>query len=293
MEIIVEAQGSLLKVSQKIHLPYRERKTSARRGKIKGFSQKSRIRLLQLVARLRIIRKLHPTFLTLTYGKKFPDCPTAKKHLWNFIKRLRRRSPKVFSCIWRLELQDRNAPHFHLIIFNMPFMDKTTIQELWAECVSEEYWDYSSGQVRYPFTRIEGIRSHRKLFSYVSKYIAKKDDVSPEGDASSSSGFNNAPYLADENIGRLWGVINRAMLPFDKLSRIIVKYGRSWYKEFQDMCRQVWNGLEDDSGFHLYVSDPYTIPIILKAYFIKKLGLPLLSELNVPIKELPCEISLA
>lgn len=289
MKIIVEAQGTLLKVSRKFDLLYHEQRKGSSWGAITGFSIKSRIRLLQLVARLRIIKKLHPTFLTLTYGKDFPDCQTAKKHLWNFIKRLRRRSPDVFSCIWRLELQDRDAPHFHLIIFNMPFIDKSTIQKLWADCVSEKYWDYSAEEARYPFTRIEVIRNHKKLCCYVSKYIAKKDDVSPDGDTS-SCGFNNEPYLSAEKItGRLWGVINRAMLPFAKISQVVIDYEEKWYQEFQDICRQIWNGIEEDSGFHLYTSNPYSITYILSRLFVDKFKIPIVSEVHESLKVLPCE----
>jgi len=220
---------------------------------------------------LRIIKKLHPTFLTLTYSKQFPDCQTAKKHLWNFIKRLRRRSPEKFSCIWRLELQDRDAPHFHLIIFNMPFIDKLIIQRLWAECVSEQYWDYSAEEVRYPFTRIEAIYDHKKLCCYVSKYIAKQDDASPEDNAS-SSGFNNEPYLAvkENTNGRLWGVINKTMLPFVKISQMVIDYEENWDREFQDMCRQIWNGIEYDCGFYLYTPNPYSVAYILSRLFVEK-----------------------
>lgn len=54
-------------------------------------------------------------FITLTYAKDFPiHARTAKRDLATLIKRLRRQFPGC-GGVWRLEYQERGAPHFHII----------------------------------------------------------------------------------------------------------------------------------------------------------------------------------
>lgn len=241
--LTMSVQGSLvkLKMTSVVSSP----PSPSRRGVISEFSRKSRKRLLDLMATLDLDNALraHPAiFITLTYGQSYPSNKLSNAHLEAFKKRLIRFAPQC-SAIWRREQQKRGAPHFHFMVFNLPFLPKDDLSTWWHEIIGDEYADNSVSPARAPFTRIETIRSARQCVRYVSKYIAKTpDDISSDAGASpiferdaprdddenndvggsGSGGFNSVPNLDnDENdasfLGRAWGVINRKKLPFAEL----------------------------------------------------------------------------
>jgi hypothetical protein len=204
LEVSVEFQGNLLKASTNCNLMHGLQSARSERAPIRDFSRKSRNRLIQKFARLSK-QKGKSVFLTLTYPRDYPNPQASKTHLDTFLKRLARQFP-LTSGFWRLEFQERGAPHFHLILFGLPFVDKSTIQQMWGEIIGHEK----------PFTRIELIRGWHKLMSYVSKYVAKEGvgTYIPAGDrAEGDSGFNHLPYLT----GRFWGCHNKALIPWADL----------------------------------------------------------------------------
>lgn len=228
--LVFEAQGNLVKVA------YVEPKlessigVSSRRGKITMFSRKSRKRLLEMTARLDLAKLTQSApiiFITLTYAASFPEPMQAKAHLRALLERIRRIEPNS-SGIWRMEFQERGAPHFHIIFFNLPFIDKEVLNNIWGDIIGIEYWDYSQGWPRPPFTRVEAIRNPRKAMAYVSKYVAKSEDTG-------GGGFNNLPYLhANGGLGRVWGVFNSKALTWAKAITMIVDATRD------DINRILW-----------------------------------------------------
>lgn len=215
-----EAQGHYVAV--RYHEPaLRPYKGGGTRGRVTTFSRKSRKRLLEKTARLdlRSVAMKNPiVFLTLTYGQKFPEPKQAKAHLRALLKRLGRLSPEA-SGIWRMEFQDRGAPHFHIILFDLSFISKEVVKSIWGDIIGKEFWDTSKQEPQAPFTRIEAIRNPRKAMAYVSKYVAKGQEA--------GSGFNNVPYLtANPEIGRLWGVFNAKLLPYAELISINIELSR-------------------------------------------------------------------
>lgn len=201
--IHIEAQGGLVAVRM-------ETGTAAvaadkTRGTIQGFSSASRRRLIRKISRL---ERSKAVFLTLTYPADFPDAQAAKTHLRTFWKRIYRRHPEA-SAIWRLEFQKRGAPHFHLIVFNLPFIGKEIIRQWWAEIIGH-------GTDEPLFTRIEMIRSWRGVMSYASKYLSKVDDIADMA----LSGFNIDAYLT---AGRFWGMFNKEKMPFPGQQYLVIK----------------------------------------------------------------------
>lgn len=242
---------------------------SSKRGRVVGFSRRSRKRLLDVTAKLRNTQCL---FVTLTYGQQFPDCNEAKQHLRNFLKRFSRKFPGV-AAIWRLELQERLAPHFHLIIFHK-FIPKQWIKESWGGVIGVQYWDLSGDVERQPFTRVEKVVNRKHLRRYVSKYVAKATDIPVAEDAPVAGdapvaedsegfdlplavgegvGFNAMPYLT---AGRVWGIHNKEFLP---LADLLTAIAASMSKQFWDikrLARKVWKGVNcSRKGFTLYVED--------------------------------------
>jgi hypothetical protein len=79
-------------------------------------------------------QKAYASFITLTYGEHYPDDHTSKKHLDNFIKRLKRKYPQ-FQYVWVIEKQKRGAPHFHILTPN--YISKEIINKSWNGVVSK------------------------------------------------------------------------------------------------------------------------------------------------------------
>jgi len=205
------------------------------RGDVEGFSPGSRKRLFDWLNSIdwkRVEREGLPLFFTCTYGQSWPDGRECKEHLRRFYQRLVRLHPGI-GCLWRMEPQERGAPHFHMMLFGVTFIDKGTIQALWADSITREYWDQNRAEARAPFTRIESIRSVRGVKWYVGKYIAKaaKSTGSQDGTmteeearpglraaAGRATGFNSVTYLHADGTqwkwqGRVWGVMGRRFVP--------------------------------------------------------------------------------
>jgi hypothetical protein len=267
--VVVEAQGRLFKVQVQyvtngvpkacVSMPVR--------GRVGGFSAKSRKRLLEKLARLDHEKSGKVSFLTLTYPKYFPTPQRAKEHLRAWCKRVAARYP-AFSAVWRLELQRRGAPHFHLLCFGLPFVPKEWVQRTWAAVIGQPGVEV--------FTRIEAMRSWRGAMHYASKYIAKVQDFGqdvgyvvemPECKdgavtvltAAVPGGLDSLPYLAVafDHVGRWWGVFNEDGLPWASLERGKLPFGK-WFYHVKRSAEHVWAfvNTRERQGFTLFVDDP-------------------------------------
>lgn len=202
------AGASLMKVSKG---GVAEAVGGGKRRSIDGFSVKSRRRLMQTIAGVRRDAEL-PLFVTLTYPDKFPDPKQSKKHLDTFFKRMGR----SFShgSIWKLEPQERGAPHYHLLVWGCDEEEfKKFVPFAWYEIagggdVNHLMWH--SGMLGNGNKHcVQRVRSFRGVWSYASKYLGKTFDV---------SGWD------EKWTGRYWGVIHRDNIPFGSLEVLEVPY---------------------------------------------------------------------
>ncbi len=143
-----------------------------KRGVVRGFSKHSRHRMIELLCKLDQLQDAW--FWTLTYPNEFPtEYIVFKRDLDTFLKRLKRRWPKC-GWLWRLEPQARGAPHYHLIVWNIPNGKRRVRQWLtlaWAKIAHQH--DKYAGEYA---TRAERITSFRHAMHYASKYSAKVSD---------------------------------------------------------------------------------------------------------------------
>lgn len=177
-----------------------------------------------------------PKFLTLTFSSIVkPDI--AKVVFRTFIKRLRRKYP-VMSALWRAEMQRRGSPHFHLIIFRMPFVLQAELQDIWEKCTLERWHKGMRYQIR-SFVTIErfvwrrryarnvrrsrvfikALKNARQTMFYASKYVAKNVE---KGDIAS---LDEGSYLTEKPLawsGRHWGIVNKKELPYAKREITII-----------------------------------------------------------------------
>lgn len=159
------------------------------RGNISGFSRASRKRMIEFMARIRDTGDMY--FVTMTYDdwswlKKSDD---HHDDLEAFRKRFERAFPN-WKAIWRVEVKERlsgmltgsKVPHFHLLVFTGRHDDEQTkiahaeglrvwgVQN-WSEIIEPEAVAFES----YGF-HVTQVRNRKHAYSYVGKYIGKKDD---------------------------------------------------------------------------------------------------------------------
>ena len=218
---------------------------SSKRGLVTHFSDASRRRMLDLLAKVDYSKV--PLWLDLTYPDQFPtSCDVWKNHLELFFKQLKRRFPQ--SCaIWKLEFQARKsganqgkiAPHFHLLLWGVPWesdfqpergkhyrvVENCPAPVVWrtdvlvesqfvckhlalndeiVEWTRRNWFDVvASGDPKHykAGTGVDKLHSRQGAFSYASKrYVSKKSDVEK----------------LNLKTGRFWGVFNRKHLPLGR-----------------------------------------------------------------------------
>lgn len=169
-------------------------RVGAKRGVVKGFTRESRRRMLRFLQTLDQPRCGMPLFVTLTYPGAWPGSPRQwKRDLDNWLKRLKRAMPEVWA-VWRLEPQRRGAPHYHLLVFGVPRLDKDWLSRTWFEVVgSQDERHLRAG------TQVQRVKSWRGVVWYAAKYLAKEVDELPE------------QWRA--GVGRWWGVHQRGLAP--------------------------------------------------------------------------------
>jgi len=202
-----------LKLYENAHLFYLQgegypRPSTKTRTSIQTFSSKSRKRLL-LVCNKVNTKAIYgkPIFCTLTYPEHFPVLHSVyKRDLHVFFKKFIRRFPKAV-IIWRLEYQERQAPHYHLLVFNtdksawFPGIHKfrSILAVQWNKTVAPNNPAHLSAG-----TEASLIKSWRGVTHYVSKYMAKVDQ-------------SKCSALGMDSPGRFWGIYNRSLLPIDEI----------------------------------------------------------------------------
>lgn len=172
-----------------------------KRGPIKGFSVQSRRRLLYTIAKIKREAEL-PCFVTLTYPGEFPTVERAKRDKKVFEQRLVRAFGKA-GLIWKLEPQQRGAPHYHLLVWGV---EESKLfgwtLENWFEIAGNgdiNHLLFHAGALRGSEPCVQKVRSWRGVWSYASKYLGKTFEVAEWG---------------NKWTGRFWGVVKPENIPF-------------------------------------------------------------------------------
>lgn len=185
-----------------------EQKGGGKRGKIQGFTDNSRRGLMLFIAGILRTFTL-PFFVTLTYHNNFPDPRSSKRHLKIFIQRLQRRFPNC-SGIWKLEPQERGAPHYHLLIWGVSEDEiKMWVPYAWHDIARDDKDDvyhllFHLGLLEKSKPCVSQVYSFRGVWFYASKYLGKTFEV---------AGWDG------EYPGRYWGYINKDKLPLGELCK--------------------------------------------------------------------------
>jgi hypothetical protein len=200
-----------------------------------------------------------------------------------FLKRMEWHFPRT-AFGWRLEFQERGAPHVHVLMFFDKrhraghFMGKgwCLVRYHWADILrkagllceaTELLLRHNEG-----LTNGKWLRHMRQITSYVSKYMAKVEKQAaavesphagePVGCAGGDSwawgvGFgtpaplvlDNGTYLEIENAttGRVWGFWHAELIPWGELISFVAEFGRGFYA-LRRVCRRFWRFLPCRDG---------------------------------------------
>ncbi len=159
-----------------------------RRGVVKGLSDKSQARLWKWLDRVRTVQLVAAQFTTLTYPANFPSARASKRDLKVFLQRLARAYPEA-KGLWKLEPQERGAPHYHLLVLGLGRLDDEAWR-VWLMWLATTWYEVvGSGDIRHwaAGTSSERVKHPRAVGGYMSKYFSKKQD------------------FEDSTPGRYWG----------------------------------------------------------------------------------------
>ena len=149
------------------------------RGNVVAFSKSSRLRLQRTLSAVRWSTLSPPTWCTLTYHHaRDVDSAAAVHDLQRWLDRI---EAKVGKChyIWRLEMQVRGVPHFHVILW--PPNDAAPWQRAPYRSWLADQWHavVSPGDKAHAKhgAKIDALDSYRHASRYISKYVAKEPNV--------------------------------------------------------------------------------------------------------------------
>lgn len=152
----------------------------AKRGRITDFSEKSRRKMLDTLSKVDHDQLApYAYFATFTWPCTFPK----DRRIWAackraFLKRLRREY-SIQAVVWKLEPQQRLAPHYHLLIFSHDEIDNEWIAHAWHDVVGTEDHNHllwHLGELADPDNKpcTSRVNSFDGVKHYVSEYCGKK-----------------------------------------------------------------------------------------------------------------------
>jgi hypothetical protein len=176
-----------------------------------GFSGKSRRRLLVWLNSInqRTAPASEWRMVLLTYPKEFPAARASKRDLAAMVRRFKRQyGDRPF--FWKLEPQQRGAPHFHLLVWmggHYPADDRELLwwANTWHEVAGggdENHLHFHLGMLPGSQPCVQQVRTWNGITTYAGKYLGKLC-----GEAEGSSWHEP---------GRFWGIVNR-----DRLAAVI------------------------------------------------------------------------
>ena len=104
-----------------------------------------------------------PIFITFTFSENITELTLAHKEFTKFIKRLSYehwgQNVNTLKYLTVVEFQERGAIHYHVVFFNLPFMDRIydKILAIWG----------------HGFTWVESVKNEKGIIKYMSKYLTK------------------------------------------------------------------------------------------------------------------------
>lgn len=237
----VEITGDLIEVKAAFLRP--PRGLPKKRGRCKGFTRASRLRMLKMVSKVDWAGITRGLFITLTYPDEVSECHHQARQLQRYkvLRSLENYCGNQFGALWRIEWKKRQSgvnrgkfyPHFHLIVPGVKFIPHEVVRAAWRSALGV------TGPLATDVRKLSDKSMHQV---YIAKYAAKMPDPS------------SLDYLTYPNIdGRHWGVHRPELIPRHKT---IVYDGLSeqCVNALKDMARGEfkWYGEYAELGFCMF-----------------------------------------
>lgn len=208
--IKVHEGGDLIELNGGTEKSRKPRLTGIPRGNVVGFSRKSKARLCKFMATVDAdaLEPGETGFITGTLpggdvDHWLPYALRFKRLMDTWFKRVERVFPTCW-IVWKLEPQQRGAPHFHALVGNVPNWALASLELAWWEVVGSGDADH-----RLYGCDAQPMRDWSQASIYASKYMGKETAAALE-----------AVVDRDERIaalwsspGRYWGIRGREHLP--------------------------------------------------------------------------------
>ena len=146
------------------------------RGKVVAFSKSSRLRLMRTLSAVRWSTLPPPAWCTLTYHHA--DDVSSERAVHDLQVWLHFVQVKVGKChyLWRLEMQKRGVPHFHVILW--PASDapawQTAKHRQWLESTWHQVVSPGDKAHARHGAKVLPLDSYRHASRYISKYVSKE-----------------------------------------------------------------------------------------------------------------------
>jgi len=165
ISVLVEIFPSMVVVKYGVVGPKRG---GGKRERVKGFTKQARLRMIKFLHSVEFTNGL---LITLTYGRNWEEeAEGTKAHLQAFRRGFERLYGKV-PVVWKLELQKRGAPHYHLFVLRGLFVDIPVVSGLWHKITgSNQDAHLKNGVDVKAVSEDDGIRN---VGAYVGKYVSK------------------------------------------------------------------------------------------------------------------------
>jgi len=169
---------------------------------VDGYSREARNRFIKTLLSIDYKIMGTPLYYTLTYPGEYSNDPRIwKRDLMTFIKRLKRLYPDLCGT-WRLEPQERGAPHYCGFLWGCRDLNgmegKELFSKMWFEVVG-------SGDEKH-LRAGTGITVERQIVNRIF-YMAKYQTKAEKG---------GLKQEFDYPVGRYWGIFNRDKLAIQK-----------------------------------------------------------------------------
>jgi hypothetical protein len=216
-------EGSLVTLETPHDFAEYEDNKFRKRGDVRRFTSRSRGRLMTRLATLK--QSELPLFVTTTYGASWSPNPEDWKRDLNTLGVWLRWKYPDSSAIWKLEPQERGAPHYHLMIFGVHHFPWQILAVRWVEivCKISLPTDYpvKSGREGAALFRewIDELDVDNATKDFLNAGTSVKRVLSRNGVMRYASKYMGKEIGKFEGVGRFWGVIGRKKLPVSKVHR--------------------------------------------------------------------------
>jgi hypothetical protein len=168
-------------------------------------------------------------FITLTYHNDFPtDYKNLKLDLKKFLL-YSKREFKSFEYLWKLEIQKRKAPHFHLT-FHFPEQLTPNEQKFFHQKINSIWNEITTCKCNYCKlykTKVYIITNQFIFYSYISKEVSKNKQTEPIKLGrfwGHSKGLRPYKWTTEEITKEEWELIKQRLLEHPKFGSKLLKY---------------------------------------------------------------------